>query len=80
MSNIQNGVLLRQMHKPAGRLTLGTLGQLHGEVFNGKEWVKDQPSAQAEPHKSIQTYSDIFRHAPFCHGPFCRPKKNQKIL
>lgn len=31
-----------------------------GEIFNGKEWIKDQPEAQKQDHSSIQTYSDFF--------------------
>ncbi len=59
MSAIANGVLFNQMHKPAGKLSYNVLGQLNGEVFNGKEWIKDQPLAQTKPHQTIQTYSDL---------------------
>lgn len=55
----KNSILLRQMHLPAGKLKFSPTGQLTSEVFNGKEWVKDQPQAQATPHNTIQTYSDI---------------------
>lgn len=53
-------VLLRQMHIPYGKLTFGLGGYSEGEVFNGKTWVKDDPTAQTKPHSEIQTYSDIF--------------------
>lgn len=55
-----NTILLRQMHIPYGRLSTNGFGQVEGEVFDGKSWVNDQPSAQATPHTTIQTYSDIF--------------------
>ena len=59
MSAGNNYVLFSQMHKPAGKLSFNILGQASGEVFNGKEWVKDQPLAQTKPHNEIQTYSDL---------------------
>jgi len=53
-----NTILLRQMHIPYGRIS-SYGGQLYGEVFDGKSWVKDQPTAQTKPHASVETYSDI---------------------
>lgn len=53
-----NTILLRQMHLPYGRVS-SYGGQLYGEVFDGKSWVKDQPNAQAKPHTKVETYSDI---------------------
>lgn len=55
-----NTTLLRQMHIPYGKLTNWGNGQIEGEVFDGKSWVKDQPLAQTKPHSSIETYSDLF--------------------
>lgn len=55
----QNSVLFNQMHKPTGKVSFSVLGQVNGEVYNGKEWVKDQPQAQTTPHDSIKTYSDL---------------------
>lgn len=54
-----NTIYFMQMHKKIGRIMTSTNGKLRGEVFNGKEWVKDQPLAQKEPHHNIQTYSDF---------------------
>lgn len=48
------------MHTSYGKLTLKSPGQIDGEVFNGKTWIKDQPLAQTKPHMNIETYSDIF--------------------
>lgn len=53
-----NTILLRQMHNPYGRVS-SYGGQIYGEVFDGKSWVKDQPMAQAKTHKTVETYSDI---------------------
>lgn len=52
-------ILFRQMFQPAGKVSIMSTGQLYGEVFNGKEWVKDNPIAQAKPHDVVETYSDI---------------------
>lgn len=54
-----NQILFSQMNLPKGRLALSKTGMIAGEVYNGKEWVKDQPSAQNRPHDEIKTYSDI---------------------
>lgn len=45
---------------PIGKLDIGTFGDMTGYVFNGKEWIKDNPFAQKTPHDTIQTYSDLF--------------------
>ena len=34
--------------------------QVNGEIFNGKEWIKDNPTAQKESHTAIETLSDFF--------------------
>lgn len=54
-----NVVTFHQMHKPVGRLSLTSYKSLVGEVYNGKEWVKDNPNAAKTPHDQIETYSDI---------------------
>lgn len=51
-------IVFRQMNLPLGRLTLSPTGSLIGEVFTGKEWVKDQPQGHA--HSQIQTYGDFW--------------------
>lgn len=55
-----NEIVFRQMNLPIGRLSVSQQGSLVGEVFNGKEWVKDQPAAQKKTHDAIQTYSDFW--------------------
>lgn len=37
-------IKFKQMNQEVGRLTFSPVGDLKGEVFNGKEWVKDDPS------------------------------------
>lgn len=55
-----NAFLLRQMHKSYGKLSASLQGKIRGEVYNGSTWIEDDPLAQATPHTTIKTYSDIF--------------------
>lgn len=55
----RNVVQFEQMHQAIGRLT-NTRGEIIGEVFNGHDWVRDQPAAQRTPHEKIVTYSDFW--------------------
>lgn len=60
-SLMQSQVVFNHFNQAAGRLIFsGQQRQLKGEVFNGKEWIKDQPEAQRYPHSKIETYSDLF--------------------
>src|SRR5262249_52429361 len=56
----RNVVQFEQFHQPIGRLTVTSQGSMKGEVFNGTEWVKDQPLLQRKAHDEIKTYSDWF--------------------
>lgn len=50
-----------QMNQPLGRITVSPTGSLLGEVFNGKEWVRDLPNNQSNAQDSkIHTYSDVW--------------------
>lgn len=53
-----NSFLLNQMNVPIGRISVSSSGTVAGEIFNGKEWIKDEPTVQ--PHQQIQTYSDFW--------------------
>lgn len=59
LSSGQNSVLIRQMHKSYGKLSAPIPGKIRGEVYDGKGWVVDDPLAQATPHDSVKTYSDL---------------------
>lgn len=52
-------ILFHQMNQPVGRLTLSA-GAVTGQVYNGEKWVKDNPEAAKNPHKQIETYSDLW--------------------
>lgn len=53
-------VLIKQMYQPIGKLTFYQGGAQIGEIFNGKNWVKDQPLALKSAHSELQTYSDFW--------------------
>lgn len=59
-SNSNNQFFFSQMHQPSGRVLMNQFGSRKSEIFNGKDWVKDQPLSLKKPHDSIQTYSDIY--------------------
>lgn len=52
--------LFNQNHNPIGKLDIAGFGNMTGYVFNGKEWIKDNPFAQRKEHNTIQTYSDWY--------------------
>lgn len=49
--------LFKQFNLPAGRLSLQE-GKLRGDVFNGQEWIPDQPFKAND--EAIHTYSDLY--------------------
>lgn len=53
-------ILFHQMNQPIGKLSLLPGKRLEGEIYNGKQWVKDDPLAQKVPHNNLQAYSDFF--------------------
>lgn len=60
LTNPQKNVFVfNQMNKPIGKLSALPFGILLGEVFNGSEWVKDNPDAQKTEHSQIESYSDF---------------------
>lgn len=72
-------VVLRQMHAQSGKLLFSPLGQLLGEVYNGKEWVKDQPLAQTKPHDTIETYSDLLGIRNYAEARLLTKKELEKF-
>lgn len=49
-----------QINQLIGRLTASSSSKMEGEIFNGKEWIKDDPQAASKPHDSLKTYSDFW--------------------
>ena len=60
LSSQQNNINFHLMSSSIGRLTFLRQGEAKGEIFNGHEWIKDDPLAQKRPHQTIQAYSDIW--------------------
>jgi len=58
-TKITNQVVFNLMNQPLGRIRLQR-SEMKGEIFNGKEWVQDNPQALKEPHSKIETYSDFW--------------------
>lgn len=56
----KNEFIFKQMHEAIGRMTVLPSNQLLGEIFNGKEWIKDDPMAATVPHDTLKTYSDFW--------------------
>lgn len=54
----QNEATFMQMDKAIGKVKANPFGDLTGSVWNGEEWIKDDPNAQKAPHDKILTYSD----------------------
>lgn len=53
-------VVFQQMNLPIGKLSVINSRDLLGEVYNGENWIKDDPVAQKTPHDTIKAYSDFF--------------------
>lgn len=56
----QGIVSFNQMHQTIGRLVLSSHSEPKGQIFNGKEWIRDQLSPQKAPHPRLQTYGDFW--------------------
>lgn len=52
-------VTLRQMNRPVGRFSFSSYGVSDGQVFNGHDWIKDNPQIANKPHDTVQTYTDF---------------------
>lgn len=54
-----NRFFFHQMHQNLGRVFLSGYRERSAEVYNGHEFVKDNPMSLKEPHDKIETYSDF---------------------
>lgn len=59
-SSKPNEIVFKLMNLPIGKLTFLPNGKTYGEVYNGKEWVKDSPTVGKKNSDGIQTYSDVW--------------------
>lgn len=56
----QGQIILSYFNKPYARISRGPLGNLEGEVFNGKTWMQDDVASAKTPHSVVKTLGDIF--------------------
>jgi signal peptidase I len=76
MSNRQNQIIYRQMNQELGRLTFVPMSQeLVGEVYNGKEWIVDNPALAKKPHDTIVTYGDFLGINNFAMSTLLSPEQ-----
>lgn len=54
-----NQILFHQMNIPIGKLILSSGGNLVGEVFDGKDWVREEPTL-IQNRDQIHLYSDVW--------------------
>jgi len=52
-------IVFSQMNIPIGKVAIDKR-ELSGEIYNGKEWVKDSPASQKNNHSELTAYSDFF--------------------
>ena len=58
-----NTIKFKQMNKEIGKITLTPYGDVQGEFFNGKDWVKDQPGQTSDHPNSISDLWGIGNYA-----------------
>lgn len=51
---------LKQMNREVAHLNFTPFGDISGEFYNGKAWVKDQPAKAKEPHALPVTLSELW--------------------
>ena len=68
-------IQFEQMHQAIGRLRVGKSGSTVSEIFNGKEWVQDEPSAFKTPHNRIKSYSDFWGIGNFAMARLLTPSE-----
>lgn len=51
---------LNQFNHPAGRVSLNSMGQWKGEVFNGKSWSPEQIANTSVQNKKIESFSQLY--------------------
>jgi signal peptidase I len=56
----QSEVIFNQVNQPLGKLSVTNKGELLGQIYDGNQWIKDDPLALKKPHDSIKTYSDFW--------------------
>jgi signal peptidase I len=53
-------IVFHQMYQPLGMLSLTYNGNLSGQIYNGKEWVREDLQSLNQPHDSVKAYADFY--------------------
>lgn len=77
-SEKQGELLFLHWNEPTGKLNVSSLSRSNGQVFNGKEWVKDDPAAQLSAHDTIKTFSDFYGMRNFAMARLLTKKQVEK--
>ncbi|NGX42650.1 MAG: Signal peptidase I T [Chlamydiae bacterium] len=56
----QNQVLFKHMNLPVGKVFFKRFGTPTGEIFNGKEWIKDQSFESTKAKEEIRSFGDFW--------------------
>lgn len=59
LTHVTSQVVFNLMNQKLARIRLQRT-DIKGELFNGKEWIQDNPAAQKKSHNKIETYSDFW--------------------
>lgn len=73
-------VYFKQVNQDLCRLTFLGSNLIKGDIYNGKEWIKDNPGAQKQAHDSIKTYSDFFGIRNFAMARLLTKEQLKSIL
>lgn len=67
-------IYLKQMNIPVGRLSVTSKG-LSGSIFNGSDWISDDPSAANKPHTTVKTYTDVLGMGNYATARLLTPEQ-----
>ena len=56
----KNQIVFTYAYQPLARTVISRFVEPRGEIFNGKEWIADDPKAAKSPHTSIKTLGDYW--------------------
>lgn len=78
ISFMDHEVRFMQMNQPLGRLLLNGNGYI-GQIYDGKQWIKEDPFAQRLPHDTPKAYSDFFGMRNFANARLLTAKELKQI-
>ena len=70
--------IFHHFNQAIGRLLFSPKG-IKGEIFDGKQWIMDNPEAQRSPHQTIQTFSDFWGIRNFAKARLLNKDQLEKL-